>query len=320
MTLERELHVVFGAGQVGTPLVAQLLQSGKRVRVAKRSPAAVPSGVDVVLGDAADTVFCTEATRGSAVVYHCMNPPYDKASWAALVPRYMDNLIAAASRADARLIVLDNLYMLGPTGGRPMNEDTLMNPCSRKGEIRARAAERLFDAHRRGEVRAAAGRASDFYGPGGSLTHLGDHFWKSALAGRTARVLVDPDSQHTYHFIPDVVMGLAALGCGSEAALGKAWMLPCRPAGTMRDLVQRFSEVLGRPIRIAGAPRWMVKILGLFVPLVREVGEMLYQWDEPFVVDDRRFREQFQLQPTDPAQAARATIDWATRTYGTKPG
>ena len=115
-----------------------------------------------------------------------MNPPYDAKIWAELVPRYMENLIAAARDAGARLVVLDNVYMLGRPGGRPFDEDTPPNPCSRKGEIRARAAERLFEAHRRGDVLATAGRASDFYGPGGTQTHLGDQFWPRALAGKTA--------------------------------------------------------------------------------------------------------------------------------------
>ena len=127
----------------------------------------VPSGSEIVLGDAADPSFCVEAARGATTVYHCMNPPYDARIWADLIPRYMNNLIAASARTGARLVVLDNLYMLGRPRGRALNEDTPMEPCSRKGEIRARAAQHLFEAHRRGDVIATSGRASDFYGPGG---------------------------------------------------------------------------------------------------------------------------------------------------------
>ncbi len=244
-----------------------------------------------------------------------MNPPYDARVWADLLPRYMDNLIATAARAGARLVVLDNVYMLGRPAGRPLDEQTPPNPCSRKGQIRARAAERLFEAHRRGDVRATTGRASDFYGPGGTLTHLGDHFWPPALAGKTARVVVNPDSVHTYHYIPDVAAGLAALGCADDDAYGQPWMLPCAPAETMRALVARLSQKLGREIRLAGFPRWMVKAIGLFVPLVREVDEMLYQWDEPFVISDRCFRERFGQEPTDVGQAAADTVAWARRHY-----
>jgi nucleoside-diphosphate-sugar epimerase len=313
-----ELHVLFGAGQVGDQLSRLLLQAGKRVRIAKRSPLHAPPGAEVLQGDASSPVFCTQAAEGATVVYHCMNPPYKARLWARLVPRYMDNLIAAAGRAGARLVVLDSVYMLGRPGGRPLDEATPLNPCSRKGEIRALAAERLFEAHRRGDVMAISGRASDYYGPGGTLTHLGDYFWPAALAGKPARVLVNPDAVHTYHYIPDVAAGLMTLGGAESDAYGRAWMLPCSPAGTMRELVARFSASLGRAIKLAGIPRWAVKAMGLVVPLMREVGEMLYQWDEPFIIDDRRFRKRFGQAPVDVDAAATATVEWAKRHYAGK--
>ena len=313
-----ELHVVFGAGQVGTPLAMKLLQAGKRVRVVKRSSSDVAPGAELRLGDASDQKLCVDAAAGATSIYHCMNPPYDTTAWATLLPRYMENLIVAAGTAGARLVVLDNLYMLGRTGGRSMNEDTPSNPCSRKGEIRAAAARRLFDAHNRGEVRAVVGRASDFYGPGGALTYFGDYFWKPALAGRKVQSPVNPAAEHTYHYIPDVAAGLAALGLESEDVLGHAWMLPCQPAVSMNELVERFSQVLGRSIRTGKVPRVVLRAMGLVVPLVRELNEMLYQWDEPFVVDDRRFRERFKLSPVDTSEAAQATVDWAKKKYASR--
>jgi nucleoside-diphosphate-sugar epimerase len=316
--MNAELHVLFGAGQVGQPLARLLLQAGKQVRIAKRSPGGAPPGAEVMPGDATDPAFCAQAAQGAATVYHCMNPPYDARIWAELVPRYMENLIAAAGRAGARLVVLDSVYMLGRPDGRPLDEDTPANPCSRKGEIRARAAARLFEAHRRGDVRAATGRASDFYGPGGRLTHLGDHFWPRALAGKTAWVLVNPAAIHTYHYIPDVAAGLATLGCAEHDAYGRPWMLPCAPAESMQTLVSRLSGKLGRAIQLAGLPRWIVKAIGGFVPLVREVDEMLYQWEEPFVIDDRQFRERFHQEPVDVNEAAAVTVAWAREHYATR--
>src|SRR6516162_5682592 len=185
-----ELHVLFGAGQVGHPLAGLLLRAGKRVRIAKRSPGGAPPGAEVMQGDAADPAFCAQAAQGAMTVYHTMNPPYDARFWAELLPRYMDNLIAAAGRNGARLVVLDNVYMLGRPQGRPLDEDTPPMPCSRKGEVRARVAERMWEAHRRGDVRVTTARASDFYGPGGTLTHVGDQFWRPVIMGKRARVLV----------------------------------------------------------------------------------------------------------------------------------
>src|SRR5262249_24322680 len=148
-----------------------------------RRSTGAPEDVEVMQGDATDRAFCIEAARGATTIYHCMNPPYSTKVWAEVIPKYIENLIAAAGQTGARLVALESVYMLGRTGGRQMNEDTLMNPCSKKGEIRAREAERLWEAHRKGEARITAGRASDFYGPGGTTNHLGDQFWKPVIAG-----------------------------------------------------------------------------------------------------------------------------------------
>jgi len=316
--MAEELHVLFGGGQVGLPLARILLGRGKRVRIAKRSAGELPEGVELVQGDATDLNFCVEAARGASTVYHCMNPPYYARVWAELLPRYMENLIAAAGRTGARLVVLDNVYMLGRPEGKPLNEDAPVRPCSRKGEIRARVAERMWEAHRRGDVRATTGRASDYYGPGGTLTHLGDQFWRPVIAGKRGRVLVNPDAIHTYHYIPDVAAGLAALGTAADDAYGRPWMLPCAPAETMRALVTRLSRELGRQIELMTVPRTVLKILALAAPFLREIDEMMYQWEESFVVDDRRFRAQFGLGSEDVNRAAADTVAWAKAHYGSR--
>ncbi len=314
--MNQSLHVVFGAGQVGSRLAQRLLEQGQAVRVAKRSPGGIPEGAEPVLGDAADAAFCAAAAHGAATVYHCMNPAYHTRVWAELVPRYMNNLIEASARAGARLVVLDNVYMLGRPNGKPLSAGTPMNPCSRKGEIRARAAQLLFDAHRRGDVRATTGRASDYYGPGGTLIHLGDSFWPRVLKGASGQVIVNPDAIHTYHYIPDVAAGIAALGSAPDDAFGTPWMLPCRPAETLRNLVDRLAKHFGAPIPIEVVPGWMLAMLGLFMPPLREMGEMQYQWAEPFVVDDSPFRRRFGVEPEDPDRAAAETVAWARAHYG----
>src|SRR6516165_4549569 len=114
--MEPALHVVFGAGQVGPRLAEALLGAGRRVRIARRSAAPVPEGAELLRGDAMDPAFCAEAARGAAAVYHCMNPPYSARIWAEVLPRFAENLVQAAGRAGARLVVLDNVYALGRTG------------------------------------------------------------------------------------------------------------------------------------------------------------------------------------------------------------
>src|SRR5262249_35014438 len=123
------------------------------------------------------------------------------------------------------------------------------------------------------------------------------------------------DAIHTYHYIPDVAAGLATLGCADADVYGRPWMLPCAAPGTLRGLIERLGRTAKRSIKVAQVPRWIMKAMAILMPLMRELDEMLYQWDEPFVVDDRRFRERFLLTATDAEEAARRTVDWATRHY-----
>jgi nucleoside-diphosphate-sugar epimerase len=306
--------VVFGAGQIG-PLVAErLVQAGKRVRIVRRSDAgvAVP-GVELVRADAMDPGACAEASRGAEVVYHCLNTPYFAKVWEETLPRIQENLVRAASRAGARLVVLDNLYAHGRTGGRPMDEETPEAPCSRKGELRARLHEALLRAAGRGEVRAAVGRASDFFGPGAwAGSFLGERFWPAALAGKTVALPVrDLDTRHTYHFSHDVAAGLVALGL--DPAAEGLWMLPCAPAVTTRELVKRLGAAVGRPITVRTVPRPILWAAGLALPIVRELSEMAYQWEEDFVVDDARFRARFGDHATPLDEAARLTVEWVRK-------
>lgn len=314
---ERKLHVVFGAGQIGTPLARHLLASGHAVRLVRRAGGG-PEGVELLHGDAGDPTFATDATRGAAAIYHCMNPTYSTRVWAAELPRLMTALIAAAARNQARLVVLDNVYMLGRPGGRALDEDSPIAPCSRKGEIRARVNAELLAAEKRGDLRAVVGRASDFYGPGGTGTYFGDAFWPKALKSGVAETLMELGTPHTYHYTLDVAAALAALGQVGDEVTGRWWMLPAAPAESSRAMIQRFSDALGRELRIQPMPRLLIATLKLFVPILGEIAEMGYQWDEPFVVDDRRFRERFgsAVHVTPLAEGAPATLEWARSHYG----
>jgi nucleoside-diphosphate-sugar epimerase len=315
MTTPQQLHVVFGAGQVGPALARLLAAAGHRVRLVRRSdaPVAIP-GVEAARADASDAAAVTGLVRGATSVYHCMNVAYSATLWAAELPAILDGLVTGSGRAGARLVVLDNLYALGKPAGRKLTEETLFNPCSRKGEIRARLQLQLTAAVQRGDVQAVTGRAADFYGPGGLLTLFADRFWPAALAGKATPLIVPLDTPHTYHFLPDVASGLAALGQDPTAA--GTFMLPCHPAESTRALVGHFAQALGRPITPTRMSPLLLRGLGLFMPILRELGEMAYQWDEPFEVDDARFRARFQVPPTPRAEAARQTVAWGTATFG----
>ncbi len=313
----RPVDVVFGAGQIGVPLARRLTARGRAVRMVTRSGTdpGLP-GVTPVRADATDPGAAAEAARGAAVLYHCMNPPDSARVWAEVLPRLQASLLEAAARAGARLVVLDNLYGLGRTGGRPMNEATPYQPTSRKGEIRARVSRAWHEAHRAGRARVVIGRASDFYGPRGVGTYFGPMFWRRVLAGRPGPMLFDPAIPHAYHYVEDVAEGLAALGAAPDDAFGGWWMLPVHPAEPTAALVDRLAAELGRPIRLSRVPPLLLAAASLVVPLVRELREMGYQWEEPFLCDDSAFRARFGAAPLPRQEAARQTVAWALAEYG----
>ncbi len=304
----KERHVVFGTGPVGLAVADELVKKGKRVRVINRSgQAQVGAEVEVVGGDARDPNFTREASAGAAVVYNALNPPYDK--WPELFPPMQEAVIEGAAAADARLVAMENVYMYGPTGGRPLTEDLPYAATTRKGAVRARMSEELFAAHEAGRVRATAGRASDFFGPRVLQSAAGEIVFGKAVAGKAAQVVGDPDLPHTYTYMPDIGRGLVVLGERDEA-LGKAWHLPGPETVSTRRFVEMIFEEAGGPAKIQRAPRILLRALGLFNPAVRETVEMLYEFEEPFVVDHTRFARAFGDHATPLREAIRDTVAW----------
>jgi nucleoside-diphosphate-sugar epimerase len=317
MTDNGEVHVIFGTGPVGMSVMDELSSRGKRVRMVNRSGRAdVPEGVEVVGGDAADPAFTREVSSGASVVYFALNPPYDK--WPELFPPLQDGVIEGAAAAGAKLIAVENLYMYGPTGGRTLTEDLPHEANTRKGTVRARMSRELMEAHASGKVRVAIGRASDFFGPRVLASAAGEQVFGRAVQGKGAQVAGDPDQPHTYTYAPDIGEGLVVLG-EREEALGLAWHLPSPETVTTRRFVEMIFEEVGKPARIQAAPKILLRALGLFNPPLRETIEMLYEFEEPFVVDDSHFTKTFGVQATPLEEAIRETVRWY-RTHHSRPG
>jgi nucleoside-diphosphate-sugar epimerase len=305
---ENELHVVFGTGPVGLAIMDELVSKGKRVRMVNRSGRAdVAEGVEVVGADAADTTFTREASAGASAIYFALNPPYDK--WPELFPGLQAGVLEGAASAGAKLIAVENLYMYGSTGGRPLTEDLPYAANTRKGKVRARMSRELMEANASGKVRVAIGRASDFFGPRVLASAAGEQVFGRAVAGKSAQVAGDPDQPHTYTYAPDIGRGLVILG-EREEALGRVWHLPSPETVTTRRFVETIFEEVGKPARVQAAPKILLRAMGLFNPPLRETIEMLYEFEEPFVVDHSEFERAFGIRATPLREAIKETVLW----------
>ncbi|MBZ0315990.1 MAG: NAD-dependent epimerase/dehydratase family protein [Anaerolineae bacterium] len=303
-----ELNVVFGTGPVGRAVTQELVNRGKGVRVVNRSGKAdVPAGVEIIKGDVTDHAFAREASKGASVVYQCTNPPYTQ--WAELFPALQAGVLEGAASAEAKLIVMDNLYMYGPTAGKPLTENLPNKATSRKGMTRAKMAQDIMAAHRSGKVRAAIGRASDYFGPGAMDSAAGDRLFLAALAGKAAQVIGNPDLPHTYSYVPDMGKALVTLG-EREEALGQIWHLPAPETVTTREFVNRIYQETGHTPRLQVANKFILRAMGLFVPVMREFVEMYYEFNEPFIMSHNQFAKAFGADVTPLQEAIRTTVAW----------
>lgn len=301
------MHVILGAGgAIGTELVRELLAAGKRVRLVGRNPHPV-AGAETFAADLADRGRCVEAVAGAKVAYLLAGLKYDAAVWRELWPRVMANAIEACKRAGARLVFFDNVYMYGRALG-PMTEETPFNPCSAKGELRARVAMSLLEEIKAGRLSALIARSADFYGPGAQRTGIANILVFERLAkGQAAFWLVNDAVPHSLTFTPDAAKALALLA-DTEPAWNQTWHLPTAPQPPNgRALVALAAWALGVEPRHKLLGRAMAMVGGWFNPDVRESREMLYQYESEYLFDSGKFTRAFGVQPAPYAKAVALT-------------
>jgi nucleoside-diphosphate-sugar epimerase len=304
------LHVVFGAnGGLGQALVRQLAKQGKRVRAVTRSgQGEAPPEVELAQADALDQAAARQASAGAGVIYHAVNVPYPR--WLEMLPPILENLIAAAASANARLVYGDNLYMYGKVEG-PIHEGLPNRPVGKKGQLRAGLADRLIAAHNAGQVQSAIGRASDFLGPGATNTITSLLVLEPILKGKKAMWIGSLDAPHSIAYNDDAARGMIVLGEHDQAP-GQVWNIPASEPLTGRQFIEMVCEQAGiTPCNYGVYNRIMMRLASFFSPVAREALENLYQFEQPFVLDGSKFEQAFgPFETTSNQEAIRATNAW----------
>ncbi|MEU4367973.1 NAD-dependent epimerase/dehydratase family protein [Micromonospora chersina] len=275
------LHVIVGAGPVGTATARLLAERGERVRVVtRRGTGPAHPAIERIAADAADAERLTALTEGAAALYNCANPAYHR--WPLDWPPLAAALLTAAERTGAVLATVGNLYGYGPVDA-PMTEATPLAATGTKGRVRNRMWADALAAHRAGRARITEVRGSDYVGADG--TSLAMMVLPRVLAGQRVFLPVDWDAPHTWTYIPDVARTLVAAAT-DERAWGRAWHVPSAPAVSMRDLAGRAAAVVGAPApRLIRMPYPLLWVAGLANPFARELRETAYQFDRPYLLD-----------------------------------
>jgi len=300
-----ETHVIVGAGQVGSATALLLAQSDRRVLLVSRSGSGPDHpNIEKVAADGADRATMLRLSVGAEAIYNCANPAYHR--WPTDWPPIASSLLQAAKECGAVLVTLSNLYSYGPVD-HPMKEDDELAATGVKGRVRARMWEEAKAAYDSGQVRATEARASDFFGPGETSSHFG-RMIPRVLAGKTVRVIGNPDVPHSWTYVPDVARTLVTLA-RDERAWGSAWHVPTNPPLSQREAVAALAELAGLPTpEVRGIPGWVIRVLGVASPMLRELPEVAYQLERPFVLDSSAVTETFGLEPTPMNEALAATL------------
>lgn len=305
-----KLHTILGAnGTITTQLLPVLQQHGENIRLVSRHPKPV-AGVETRSADFLDAEKTRLAVDGSAIVYLLVGLEYSAKVWRRDWPMIMRNVIAACKATQAQLIFLDSLYTYGRVEG-PITEATPTRPVSEKGRILVDIEQLLLAERHSGGLPAIIAKASDFYGPG-----VVEKSWAGSLVfsrlkkKQTSQWLVNARVPRTYTYTPDIGRALYVLAQHPEA-FHKTWILPVA-SPTLTG--QEFSALAARHMhgngKVQVLPKWLIGLLGLFIPFMKEAHEMLYQDENGYVLDSTRFNHTFGFTPTPYAEGIRATAEW----------
>lgn len=308
-----EISVVLGAtGGLGSAVVIELAKKGRRVVAVTRNyqkAKKIFDGFDVEIrtADMMDKEQTLEAVKGAEVVYHCVNVPYTK--WLKEFPIINNNILSAVKTTEANLVYADNLYMYGKMQGDKISEAHPLSAKGKKGELRKRLAEQILNAHNKGEIKAVIARFGDFYGPN-VVNGFTKPLLENPVKDKPATWLLDLDKKHSMMYIRDAAEGIVTVA-NNPNSYGQIWHIEGAEPVTGREFISMIFQELNQEPEMKVLSENSIKFLGLFVPIVKELKELAYEWKYPFIIDGTKYASTFNTtEHTAHRVAIKETLDW----------
>ncbi|HZX57310.1 MAG TPA: NAD-dependent epimerase/dehydratase family protein [Mucilaginibacter sp.] len=292
------MHTILGAGgAVANALTRELANNNETIRLVSRKPIQ-PTGKNITWkkADLLNYAEVLEAAKGSTVIYLTAGLVYDKNVWAQQWPVIMQNFINLGKKTGARLIFFDNVYMYGLVDG-PMTENTPYNPCSAKGETRAKIATQLMDEAKAGNIRASIARAADFYGTDNHNSFFDMMVLDKFAKKQSAQWVGNPEKLHNFSFIPDMGKALYLLGQRPESD-NQIWHMPTAAPIKGKQFIDMTANIYGVKPKYMAINKFLLWTYGLFVKVVMGTVEMYYQYNHDYNFNSDKFEKTFNFKPT----------------------
>ncbi|MCU7693786.1 NAD-dependent epimerase/dehydratase family protein [Haoranjiania flava] len=303
------MQTILGAGgAIGTLLAKELKNYTPKIRLAARNPRQVHSDDELFSCDLKNKACVSEAVKGSDIAYLTAGLTYNLKVWKREWPVVMGNVINACLEHNCKLVFFDNVYMYHKNHLANMTENTPVAPPSEKGKVRHILVRMIEDAMEQSGLQALIARSADFYGPGANASILKIGVTDNLLKNKKAFWQADDGKIHSLTYTPDAAKAVALLG-NTPDAYRQAWHLPTsKEKLTGKELIALTAAAMNKEARHYVLSKTMVSVAGIFVPILRELKEMLYQYDRDYFFDSSKFDQRFQMQATSYAEGIKAAV------------
>lgn len=312
-------QTILGAGgAIGIELAKSLKDYTSDIRLVNRNPTKINSTDELLPADLTKKEDIFKAIDGSNITYVTIGFPYKTKVWKQTWIPFIQNLIAACLKHNSKLVFFDNVYAIGGDNVKHIKENSPVSPTSKKGEIRAEVDRLILESIDKNNLQAIIARAPDFFG-GTSRQNsiIMNLVYDNLVKDKKAQWFCNSKVIHSMGYVPDLAKGTAMLG-NTPGAFNQIWNLPTDTQKiTGEEWIHLFANEMGAKNNHTVLPNWLVKSLGLFIPVMKELAEMNYQYDRDYYFDSSKFNDYFNFTPTSNADAVKQVIEQIKNTNGT---
>ena len=305
------MQTIIGAGgTIGIPLAKELKTYTDHIRLVSRHPKKINNTDELFALDVKNLDLIDKAVAGTDVVYITVGFDYKLSVWQSTWPPFLQSVINACKKHGSKLVFFDNVYMYAKSALPHMTEDSPLDPPSKKGKVRKQLQDMIMNEVQSGNLKALIARSADFYGPDTNKSVLAETAAKNLLKGKKAQAFGNINKIHTYTFTPDAAKATALLG-NTDTAFNQVWHLPTtKEKLTTKQWIELIAREIKVEPKIQTIPTWVLRIMGLFNPVIKEFPEMLYQNEMDYVFDSSKFEKAFNLHATTPKQGIKEMMNY----------